>query len=418
MDRKIEKKKTIFSKRNIWIFAGSILALLIIYNIFFGDKSSKLNVEKEKITIESIEKDVFKDYIAVIGTVEPIKTIYLDAVEGGRVEEILIEEGNMVEKGDVIMRLSNSNLILEISTNEAQVTRSINQLQSSILQMEQRSLNYERDLIDLLKELKKQERAFENNKKLYNNEHISYEEFKQSKESFEATERKIELFREAVRKDSIFRAEQTKSIEQTIRRLEESGEIVRDRLENLKIKAPVNGELATLNPEIGEVISYGNRVGKVNILDDYKLKVEIDEHYISRVRNGLPGSFNYTGDIFNLKLTKKYPEVSQGKFAVDMEFNGKTPDDINIGQTFRIKLELGQSKQAVLIPRGGFYQSTGGQWVYVVDKSGEFATKRDIRIGRQNPQYYEVLDGLQPGEKVIVSSYDNFNEVDKLMLKN
>jgi len=417
MDRKIEKKKTVFSKRNIFIAIGTILGVLIIYNILFAENSSKLNVEKEKITIETIEKDRFKDYIAVIGTVEPLKTIYLDAVEGGRVENILIEEGNMVDKGDVIMKLSNSNLILEISTNEAQVTRSINSLQSTLLNMEQRKINYESDLIELKRELKTQKRAFENNKKLYEQDHISKEEFKRSRENYEATKRKFNLFKEAVRKDSIFRSDQKKRIYKTINRLEKSNELVRERLENLKIKAPVNGELATLNPEVGEVVGRGTRIGKINILDNYKLNVEIDEHYISRVRNGLPGSFDYTGKNFNLKLTKKYPEVSQGKFTVDMVFTEEHPKDISIGQTFRIKLELGQSKEAVLIPRGGFYQSTGGQWVYVVDKSGDFAYKRKIRIGRQNPKYYEVLEGLKPGEKVIVSSYDNFNETDKLILK-
>jgi len=417
MDRQIEKKKTILSKRNIFLAVGAIVGLFIIYNIFFAKNSSKLNVEKEKITIEHIEKDVFKDYIAVIGTVEPIKTIYLDAVEGGRVENILIQEGNMVEKGDVIMELSNSNLILEISSNEAQVTRSINSLQSTKMSMEQRKISYERDLIDLKREVQTRKRAFENNKKLFENDHISKEEFRQSKEYYEATKRKLELFKQAVKKDSIFRAKQTQRINATISRLEQNGELVRERLEGLNIKAPVNGELATLNPEVGEVVGRGTRIGKVNILDNYKLNVEIDEHYISRVRNGLPGSFNYTGKNFNLKLTKKYPEVSQGKFTVDMVFSEETPKDISIGQTFRIKLELGQSKQAVLIPRGGFYQSTGGQWVYVVDKSGKFAYKREIRIGRQNPKYYEVLEGLNPGEKVIVSSYDNFNEADKLILK-
>jgi HlyD family secretion protein len=417
MDRAIEKKKTLFTKKNIWIMVGSIIAILVIYNIFFGDNSSKLNVEKEKITIESIEKDIFKDYIAVIGTVEPIKTIYLDAVEGGRVEEILIEEGNMVEEGDVIMRLSNTNLVLDISNNEAQVTRSINSLQSLLLDMEQRRINYERDLINLRRELKKRERAYKNNKKLYENEHISYEDFQQSKENYKATLKEFQLFKEAQRKDSIFRAKQSKTLERSIERLKESGQIVRKRLENLNIKAPVNGELATLHPEIGEVISHGTRIGKVNILDDYKLNVEIDEHYIARVRKRLTGTFDYTGDSYSLVLTKKYPEVNQGKFTVDMEFKNETPNDISIGQTFRIKLELGQSKEAVLIPRGGFYQSTGGQWVYVVDKSGDFAYKRKIRIGRQNPKYYEVLEGLRPGEKVIVSSYDNFNEADKLILK-
>ncbi len=417
MDRVIEKKNKLLSKRNIWLMVGGVLAALVVYNIFFGDKSSKLNVEKEKITIETIEKDVFKDYIAVIGTVEPIKTIYLDAVEGGRVEEIMIDEGNMVEKGDEILRLSNTNLIVQISNNEAQVARAINELRQARLQMQQQKLNNERQLIDLRRELDQQRRQYQNNQKLYENDHISYEEYKQSKESYEATSRKFELFRKAQKQDSIFREVQIQGLEKSVDRLEKSADIVREKLENLNVKAPVNGELASLVPEVGQVINYGTRIGKINILDDYKLNVEIDEHYIARVRRGLPGSFDYTGDSYGLKVTKKYPEVNQGQFTVDMEFTNHTPKDINIGQTFRIKLELGQSKQAVLIPRGGFYQSTGGQWVYVVDESGDFATKRNIRIGRQNPQYYEVIEGLRPGEKVIVSSYDNFNEVDKLMLR-
>ncbi|MBS3808192.1 MAG: HlyD family efflux transporter periplasmic adaptor subunit [Bacteroidales bacterium] len=418
MDRVIEKKNRLLSKRNIWIMVGGILAALVIYNIFFGDKSSKLNVEKEKITIETIEKDVFKDYIAVIGTVEPIKTIYLDAVEGGRVEDIMIEEGNMVEKGDEIIRLSNTDLMLQISNNEAQVARAINELRQARLQMQQQQLNNESELIDLQRELNKQRREYENNERLYKNEHISYEEYKQSKERHEATVKKFDLFKKAQKQDSIFRAIQIEGLEKSVDRLEKSVDVVRDKLENLNVQAPVHGELASLNPEEGQVINYGERIGKINILDDYKLNVEIDEHYISRVRNGLPGSFDYSGSNYDLKLVKKYPEVNQGKFTVDMVFTNHTPEDINIGQTFRIKLELGQSKTAVLIPRGGFYQSTGGQWVYVVDESGDFATKRNIRIGRQNPQYYEVIEGLQPGEKVIVSSYDNFNEVDKLMLKD
>ena len=417
MDRVIEKKNKLLSKRNIWVMVGGILAFLVVYNIFWGDKSSKLNVEREKITIETIQKDVFKDYIAVIGTVEPIKTIYMDAVEGGRVEEILIEEGNMVEKGDEILRLSNTNLVVNISNNEAQVARAINELRLARLSMQQQKISNERQMIEIRRELQTQKRNFENNKKLFENEHVSLEEFKQSKENYEATLKKFSLFQEAQRQDSIFRALQVNGLEKSVDRLEKSAEIVRDRLESLNVKAPVSGELAALNPEVGQVINYGARIGKINILDDYKLNVEIDEHYIARVRRGLPGSFDYTGKNFGLELTKKYPEVNQGKFTVDMEFTEQTPRDINIGQTFRIKLELGQSKQAVLIPRGGFYQSTGGQWVYVVDESGDFATKRNIRIGRQNPQYYEVLEGLDPDEKVIVSSYDNFNEVDKLMLK-
>jgi len=417
MDRVIEKKNGFFSKKNIWIMVVALLVLLVAYNIFFGDKSSRLNVEKEKITIQTIEEDVFKDYIAVIGTVEPIRTIFLDAVEGGRVEEIIIDEGNMVTKGDRIMRLSSTDLILRISDYEAQAARSINQLREARMSMQRDKISKQEQLIELDKEFTQIQRAFNNNQKLYRNDHISYEEFLQSKEQFETTKKKQELMKEAYRQDSIFRKAQIESLERSVGRMEEGLDIVREKLENLTVQAPVDGELASLEPEVGEVITYGTRIGKINILEDYKLNVEIDEHYISRVRNGLFGSFDYTGKTFDLKLTKKYPEVRQGKFTVDMVFEDNKPGDINIGQTFRIKLELGQSKTAVLIPRGGFYQSTGGQWVYVVDESGDFAYKRNIRIGRQNPRYYEVLEGLQPGERVIVSSYDNFNEVDKLMLK-
>lgn len=418
MDRVIEKKNRFFSKKNISIMVAVVVVLLVAYNIFFGDKSSRLNVEKEKITIETIEEDVFKDYIAVIGTVEPIKTIFLDAVEGGRVEEIMIEEGNMVTRGDEIMELSSTDLILRISDYEAQAARSINQLRQARMSMQRDKISKQEQMIGLEKELRQVKRAYNNNKKLYQNDHISEEEFLQSEEQFQATRRKLALVKEAYRQDSIFREAQISSLEKSVDRMEEGLRIVREKLDNLTVKAPVDGELASLEPEIGEVITHGTRIGKINILEDYKLNVEIDEHYIARVRRGLTGSFDYTGKTFDLTLTKKYPEVNQGQFTVDMEFVDEEPDDINIGQTFRIKLELGQSKTAVLIPRGGFYQSTGGQWVYVVDPSGEFAYKRNIRIGRQNPRYYEVLEGLQPGEQVIVSSYDNFNEVDKLMLKD
>ncbi len=418
MDRKIEKKFKLFSKRNIWIFAGSVVFLFVFYNLVFGDKSSKLNVDTEKISIAGINKDVFQDYIAVIGTVEPIKTIYLDAIEGGRVEEILIDEGNMLKKGDVIMRLSNVNLILDISNNEAQVARAINELRTARLLMVQQQMNSESQIIETERLLKLQERAYNNNKVLYKEEHISKEEFEQSMEQYEATVQKLDLLKEIQYQDSIFRSIQVESLETSVRSLTNNLEIIQQRLENLNIKAPVNGELASLNPEIGEVIMYGTRIGTVNILDSYKLRVEIDEHYIARVNRGLVGDCDFAGVPYPGKITKIYPEVQNGRFYVDMEFTENIPGAIRIGQTSRIKLELGESKQAVLIPRGGFYQSTGGQWVFVIDESGEFAYRRDISIGRQNPRYYEVLSGLEPGEQVIISSYDTFGDVDKLILKN
>jgi len=418
MDRKIEKKNKLFSKRNLWIFAGSIIVLFVFYNLVFGDRSSKLNVETEKISIAEISKDVFQDYIAVIGTVEPIQTIYLDAIEGGRVEEILLEEGSMLKKGDVILRLSNVNLILDISNNEAQVARAINELRTARLLMVQQQMNSESQIIETERLLKLQKRAYNNNKVLFEDQHISKEEFDQSREQFEATVQKLDLLKEIQYQDSIFRSIQVESLETSVNSLSRNLEIIKQRLESLNLRAPVNGELASLNPEIGEVITYGNRIGIVNILDSYKLRVEIDEHYIARVNRGLVGDCDFAGSPYPGKITKIYPEVQNGRFYVDMEFTSGIPGAIRIGQTSRIKLELGESKQAVLIPRGGFYQSTGGQWVFVIDESGELAYRKDISIGRQNPRYYEVLSGLEPGEKVIISSYDTFGDVDKLILKN
>jgi HlyD family secretion protein len=417
MDRKIEKKHRFFSKRTLWISAASLIILFVIYILIFGDKSSKLNVEVEKISIAEIEKNIFQDYIAVIGTVEPFQTIYLDAIEGGRVEEIIREEGSMLKEGDAIMRLSNDNLILEISNVEAEVTRAINDLRTARLSMVQQQLNSESQIIETERLFKQQARAFDNNTLLYEQKHISFEEFEQSKEQYEASLRKLKLLREIQIQDSIFRDVQVLSLEASVKSLTDNMKIIKGRLDHLLIRAPIDGELATLNPEIGEVISYGSRIGTVNILDSYKLRVEIDEHYIARINLGLTGECDFASLPYPGKVVKIYPEVQNGRFYADMLFTGETPPQIKIGQTSRIKLELGESKEALLIPRGGFYQSTGGQWVYVVDPSGEFAAKKDISIGRQNPRYYELLGGLEVGEKVIISSYDNFGNVDKLILK-
>ena len=416
MDKIIEKKKGL-SKKNIWVLLGSLAIVLIIYNIFFSDKSSKLNVEIGKITVEDVNKAVFQDYIAVQGIVQPIQTIYLDAVEGGRVEEKLREEGSMLKKGEPIIRLSNNNLILEISNNEAAVARAVSELRNARLQMDQQMLNSNIQILELTKQVNKERRAYEKNQLLIKENHISDEVFQQSKEDYMTSERLLGLYRENHRNDSLYRGVQVSTLEESVARMTVSMELTRKRLDNLNIKAPVNGELATLNPEIGEVVNYGTRVGTMNILDSYKLRVDIDEHYISRVDRGLIGTCDFAGKNYNAKLMKVYPEVQNGRFAVDMIFTDEVPPQIRIGQTSRIKLELGESQSAILLAKGGFYQSTGGQWVYVLDPSGDFATKRDISIGRQNPRFYEILDGLSEGEQVIISSYDNFGNVDKLLLK-
>jgi len=417
MDRKIEKKFKFFSRKTLWISLGTIAVLFVAFKLIFGDKSSKLNVETEKISIAEITKDIFQDYIAVIGTVEPIQTIYIDAIESGRVEEILLDEGSMLKKGDVILRLSNNNLILEISNVEAQIVQAVNQQRTAQLAMVQQQLNSETQLIETDRLLAQHERAYQNNIKLFEEQHISREEFDQSKEMYEATKRRKILLTEIQYQDSIFRKVQIESMDASVNSLNKNLTIIKSRLDNLNIRASFDGELATLNPEVGEVVNFGSRIGTINILDSYKLRVEIDEHYIARVERGLTGECDFASIPYPGKIIKIYPEVQNGRFYVDMQFTVEVPPQIKIGQTSRIKLELGESKEAILIPRGGFYQSTGGQWVYVINEDEGYAYKREISIGRQNPRFYEVLGGIEVGEKVIVSGYDNFGNVDKLILK-
>jgi HlyD family secretion protein len=417
MDKVIVKKKWTL-KKILWITGTTALVGFIVYYLAFGDKSSKLNVEVDKITIEEVTQDLFRDYITVIGTVAPIHTIYLDATEGGsRVEEIVIKEGNMVKKGDIIVRFSNTNLILDISNNEANASRTINELRSTRLQMEKQTLDTRSQLLQLEFDLKDKARTYKNNKILFEQKHISKDEFERSKEAWELNTERISLFRQSWKQDSIFRLTQIKTLEEDADRLQKSLVIVRKRLEALDFRAPVSGELASLNLEIGQVIQMGTRMGTINVLDSYMLKVEIDEHYVSRITRTLSGDCEFANRMYKGVIKTVYPEVRNGRFTVDMVFTDSVPKEIRIGQTSRINLELGESQRAVLLNRGGFYQSTGGQWVYVVDPSGAFATKRNIRINRQNPRFYEVVEGLTPGEKVIVSSYDNFGNVDKLLLK-
>lgn len=417
MDRKIEKKHK-WNKKYTWFSIITAVLLFSFYNIVFGDKSSKLNVESEKLAIEDVRSDIFQDYIAVIGTVEPIRTIYIDAMEGGRVDALYLEEGTMVNKGDLIMKLSNSNLLLDILNREAGLAEQENLLRSNRLAMEQNKLDLESKLLELNYQLKQYERTFRNNEILIKDKLISREDYEKAKEQYEYSLTKKSLLIRTQKQDSIFRSTAVKQLEASVARMQENLVLIKDKFQSLNVTAPVDGQLAIIMPEIGESMGPGQRLAQINVLDAYKMKVEIDEHYIARIIKELKGDFEFNNNTYNLKLTKIYPEVKNGRFSVDMEFNGKTPEQIRIGQTARIRLELGESKQAVLIPRGGFYQSTGGQWIYVVNKDGRVATRRAIHIGRQNPKYYEVLEGLEAGEKVIVSSYDTYGNADKLILKH
>ncbi|MDO9576490.1 MAG: efflux RND transporter periplasmic adaptor subunit [Candidatus Cloacimonadales bacterium] len=416
MDKIIKKKKWT-PKKIIWLSLGGIFGILIIYNIFWGDHTSKFNVQKDRISIEAVQNDYFQDYITQTGTVEPISTIYLDAIEGGRVEELLIEEGTMVKKGDVILRLSNTNLHLDIMNREANLAEQINNLRNTRLSMEQNKLSLKRQMLDLDYQISVQKRDYENSDKLFKQKYISDKEFEETKERYHYLVKTRELVIENQKADSLFRDIQVAQLENSVDQMEMNLEFVREKLENLNVKAPVSGLLVSVNAEIGEAIGTGQRLGQIHVLDEFKIRLEIDEHYISRVNSSLVGDFEFTGSTYGLRIQKIYPEVRNGRFGVDLVFIGEIPDQIRTGQTFRVKLELGQSEMAILVPRGGFYQSTGGQYIFVLDSTEKFAIKRDIRLGRMNPRYYEVLEGLDAGERVIVSSYDNFGRAEKLILK-
>ena len=416
MDRVIEDNRKIKPKHYKYIIGGVVL-LFIILLLIFRDNTSTYRVEKDRLTIEPVFKGAFQDYIRIIGIVEPISIVYLDAVEGGMVEEILIEEGTMVNKGDVILRLSNTNLNLSILDSEAQLAEKANFLRETELNMQQQKLELQRNMLQLDYDLMQKKRAYERNVILYADELISREEYLLSEEDYNLTLRMRDLTLERQRQDSIYRKNQIEKISQNLKNMQKNLELVYMRQENLNIKAPVSGQLGLLDADLGQSINVGQRIGQVNVLTSYKIKAQIDEHYIDRIRKDLTGFFERQTDTFQLVLSKVYPEVRDGRFEVDFLFTGPQPQNIRTGQSYHISLQLGETQEAVQVPRGSFFQSTGGQWIFVVAEDGNSAYRRDIRIGKQNPQYYEVLEGLKPGEMVVTSGYDLFGDNERLVFK-
>ncbi|TSA33896.1 MAG: HlyD family efflux transporter periplasmic adaptor subunit [Porphyromonadaceae bacterium] len=415
MDRIIENKSK-KRRRIIWISVSTVIVGVVLYMLFLADHSSKLNVERDKLTISEVIENEFLDYMTATGNVEPLTTVYLDAIEGGRVEQILIEEGSMVTKGDIILRLTNPDLNLRILTSQADLAEQENRLRDTKIMMEQQRIELRRQIIQYEFDLIKLNRTYQSNKTLFNQGLISEQEYLLSKENYELTQQTIQLFREKSMQDSLFRATQVKSLEGALDRMQDNIELVKDKLESLNVKAPVSGQLGSLEAEIGQNIISGYRLGQIHILDNFKVTAEIDEHWIDRIKTGLPATLERNDQNFNLNIIKVYPEVRNGRFQVDLEFSGIKPDNIRTGQTYRINVELGQPIKAIQVLKGGFFESTGGQWIYVVDPSGRFASKRTIKTGRMNPRYYEILEGLQPGEKVVVSSYTSFGNNDKLII--
>lgn len=413
MDKVIEKKKGLKRKHIIWIIGGLVMAF-IMYKAIFSDHSSVFRAEKDKLTISIVETGQFNDYITVIGQVEPISTIFLDAEEGGKVEEKLIEEGEMVKKGDVILKLRNNDLNLSIMNSESSLAYQTNELRNTQIQMEQQKIQNKQQLLQIDYEIVRLARNYEQQKALFDEGLIAKEDYLKVEEDYFRSKKNRDLIYMKLVQDSIFRENQKMQMDQSLGNMQLNLQVVQQRREDLNVKAPVDGQLGLLNAEIGESINKGQRIGMIHVLTNYKVNAKIDEHYIDRVRRELTATFERNGTNYGLNVKKVYPEVREGQFEIDMIFDGEKPENIRTGQTYHIKLELGQPEKAVLLPRGGFFQSTGGQWVFVLNETETEAVKRSIRIGKQNPQYYEVLEGLQEGEKVITSGYELFGENDKI----
>lgn len=416
MDIKIEQKKG-FKKKHIPFVVGGMVLLLIVGWIIFGNHNSKLNVDAAKISITSVTKGQFNDYIRVNGQVQPINTIQLSAIEGGMVAQKLIEEGSEVHAGDIIVRLTNPMLNLNILDSEAQLAEKQNFLRNTQVSMEQEKLNLKKEKLQLDMDVERKKRKYDQYKQLYNEKLTSKEEYLQAKEDYEYAVSGRQLVVERQKQDSIYRSVQISQMEESLHNMRQNLMLVRQRSENLNVKAPVDGQLGLLDVEIGQTIATGGRIGQISVLSDYKVEATIDEHYIDRVRVGLDATFERQDKNYSLRVRKVYPEVRDKQFKTDFVFNGERPDNIRAGQTYYINLQLGQPAEAILIPRGAFYQTTGGQWIFVVVADGSKAVRRKITIGRQNPNYYEVTSGLDEGEKVITSAYDIYGDVQELILK-
>ncbi len=416
MDRKV-KKKTWTVKRIGGMAAVLFFLIAIIYGVLSTAGGSRLNVQAEKITIAQVSRGAFQEYIPVIGTLEPIKTVYLDAVEGGRVDQIFVDEGSMLEQGDQILKLTNNNLQLQMLNNEARMYETMYYLRQARLSMEQNSLNLQQQMAEIDYRLGELQRKHVRYQQLHEKGLISQQEYKQVRDEYRYMERRRDLTLRTFQQDSLLRQANIGQLEAQVDHMQQNLEVVRQNLDNLMVRAPIDGQLTSLNAEIGESISPGQRLGQVDEIDEFKVIIPIDEHYLSRVSIGQEGTFTFAGSTYKVQTTKVYPEVQNGRFRVDMEFTGETPGGLRRGQTLHINLELAAPSMAMLVPRGGFFQTTGGNWIYVVSEGGDAATRRSIRLGRQNPQYFEVLEGLEPGERVVTSSYDNFGEVDVLVLK-
>ena len=416
MDRKIKKKKWTVRKIVTWSFAG-IFVLFVLYSFIFAEGGSRLNVEKEKINIAQVKEGEFREFIPVDGNVMPILTIRLDAIVGGVVEKKYYDGGILVDKGDTILKLANNDLLQSFVREETQAFILMNNVENTKLNLQRNQFDLKQQLITLDFQIDQAKDAYERGKPLYEDKIISEQEYLNLKREYDRLVKQREIQIESNKFDSMNAVLQIAQAEQTLKRTKENLEMIKQNLDNLYIKAPIAGRLSTVDAEVGESIAPGQNIGQIDDLDGFKVRASIDEHYIARIYEGLKGTFDFAGENYELEIQKIYPEVQGGLFQVDMFFTDSIPRGIRRGQTLQIRLQLSENITAIQIPRGSFYQTTGGNWIFVVNDNEEYAVRRDIRLGRQNPRYYEVLEGLQPGEKVVVSSYDGYEDKDRLVFK-
>lgn len=416
MDRKIEKKK--WNPSRIALIAVIVAAVAFaIWNFQQGSGTSKLNVQIERLLFDTVKQDIFQEFIPVTGIALPIKTVLIGAVEGGRVDDKYVEDGALVKAGQAILRLSNPDLQLNYLNQEANIVSQINQIRNTSLMMEQQSLNLRETALNVEFQINLMSKRVKRNQSLYSDGVIAEVEFQETGDELEHLKRRKALLYATIRKDSLSTVMQQMQMENSIDLMERNLIIARQSLDNLIIKAPIDGQISGLTSELGELIIEGAQIAQLDDLSRFKIRVRIDEFYISRVFTAQTGSFDFANTNYELEITKIFPQVTNGAFEADMAFKGDAPGAIKRGQTVSVRLQLSAQEEALLVERGGYYQTTGGNWVYVVEPGGKVAHKRDIRVGRQNPNYYEVLGGLQPGDIVITSSYENFGDKDELILK-
>lgn len=416
MDRVIQKSK--WNKKKILTITGiALLVILIAASYYYTSGNSKLNVDTERISINEIKKGTFQEFIPVNGIVLPQTTIYLDAIEGGRVEEKYVDDGTVMKKGQPILRLSNTDLQLGLVTQQTNVYNLLTQMQISKNAAQQNTVSKLNQTTDVESQLKEAERIYFLDKKLYDQKAIGSQEYQKALNDYNYYLQKKKLSDQILQQDSVSTGQQLTQSRQLFEGSQNALNVMRQKVGDLVVRSPVDGQLTSLDAEIGQSKNKGERLGQIDVLDGFKVRVNIDEHYISRIYTGLKGDFTFADSTYQLQIKKVYTQVANGTFQVDMEFTGKIPSGIRRGQNLQIRLALSDETQALLLPRGGFYEKTGGNWIFKVSKDGTKAYKTDIQLGRQNPDYYEILSGLQPGDKVVTSSYENYGDMQELILK-